>query len=520
MALSLGNSYRLDGVEETGEELGHGVYGVVIAVMYKETKCAAQKLHAALLMQGPPLILRSITDECMLHCQLRHPHIIQSLGYYQQDETPGLDAPVLVMELLSTDLDQCIDHYGVLPKEITFSILHNVVLGLQYLHERSEPIIHGNLIAINIFLTDDMTAKIGDFGSAVVLTPSKVKGPMTPVPGDLLHMPPEAFPGEFTMYDTKLDIFSYGVLMVHTLSGQFPCDLGRQELSEADRRQKYLEAVGKEHPLMRLILQCLKNNPSDRPVAREIIEVVSRTSFPIGKLEALHKLKQQEMYQRKQEACARSFETILNDAVENVPASEISAYVSSLAAPESILENQPASEVIRYHTSYLNYHLVEDMVEKFGDDKLKDDMQRYRTNLKKFQRQTTVSDFLVISRGKHVENLEPPRENYAELSVELDEEGEDTTLEDVERIRRSIAHKMSLPLHTISFYTVEEGSVVVKFLVDRRRVGQTLAMRCKGLVELKFHENILEIKVDGNVLDMNQQEGDLSSETEVEVSCA
>ena len=114
--------------------------------------------------------------------------------------------------------------------------------------------------------------------------------------------------------------------------------------------------------------------------------------------------------------------------------------------------------------------------------------------------------------------MESLQENYAELSVKLDEEGEDTTMEDVERIRRSIAHKMSLPLHTILFYTVEEGSVVVKFLVDRRKIGQTLAMKCEGLVELKFHENILEIKVDGSVLNMNQQEGDLSLETEVEVS--
>ena len=89
------------------------------------------------------------------------------------------------------------------------------------------------------------------------------------------------------------------------------------------------------------------------------------------------------------------------------------------------------------------------------------------------------------------------------------------TMEDVERIRKYIAHKLSLPLHTISFYTVEEGSVEVKFLVDRRRVGQTLTMRCEGLVELKFQENVLEIRVDGSILNMNQQEGDLSLETEV-----
>ena len=416
------------------------------------------------------------------------------------------------MELLSTDLCRCIDRFGVLPKEIGFSILHHVALGLQYLHERSEPIIHRNLSATNILLTDDMTAKIGDFGSAIALTPSVVNRPMTPTPGTQVYMPPEAFPGEVTKYDRKLDIFSYGVVMVHTLSGQFPGDLGGRELSEADRRQEYLEAIGSEHPLIGLILQCLRNDPADRPTAREI---VSNTLFPGDKLEALCNFHQQENSQRKQEDCAWRFENILSRAIESIPASEISTYVATVAVPESISEDLPASEVIRGQTSYLNYHLVEDMVEKFGDDKLKADMKGFRTNLKKYRRQTTVSDFLAISRGKQPAILEPPRENYAELSVNLDEEGEDMTMEDVERIRKYIAHKLSLPLHTISFYTVEEGSVEVKFLVDRRRVGQTLTMRCEGLVELKFQENVLEIRVDGSILNMNQQEGDLSLETEV-----
>ena len=201
MALQLSVDKLVDEVEETGEEVGVGSYGVVTVVKYKGMRCAAKKLHPIL----QSYMLDRFIGECMLHFQLHHPHIVQSLAYYQQ----GI-APVLVMELLSTDLCRCIDRFGVLPKEISFSILHHVALGLQYLHERSEPVIHRNLSANNILLTDDMTAKIGDFGSAIVLTPSVVNRPMTPVPGTLTYMPPEAFPGEVTKYDRKLDIFSYG----------------------------------------------------------------------------------------------------------------------------------------------------------------------------------------------------------------------------------------------------------------------------------------------------------------------
>lgn len=500
--LDVDSFYELDGVEESDEELGRGAYGGVTMVKYKRMRCAAKKIHPILLeFSGGE---RHFIKEYRILCQLRHPHIVQFLGYYQQDK-----APVLVMELLSSDLHRCIDSFGVLPNEISFSILHHVALGLQYLHERSEPIVHRNITAFNILLTDDMTAKIGDFGESVVLTPSKVNRPMTPVPGNLVHMPPEAFPGESTVYDTKLDIFSYGVLMVHTLSGQFPIDLGGQELPEADRRQKYLEAIGSKHPLMGLILQCLSNSPADRPVAREL---VSNTSFPGDKLDALCKFHQQKNSQRKQEDCARSFETILSRAIENIPASETSTYVSSVAAAESISVDQPASEVIRYHTSYLNYHLVENMVEKFGDDELKDDMRKFRTNLKKFRRQTTVNDFLVISRRKHAEKF---RENYAELSVKLDEKGEDIRMEDLETIRKDIARQLSLPLHTISFYTIEEGCIVVKFWVKT----PSLKLKGEGLLELKNQENVLEIRVDGDLLKMHVQEGDLCLDAEVEVSC-
>ena len=281
--LSVDSSYELDGVEETGEELGRGAYGVVTVVKYKGMRCAAKKLHPPFLEQYQSVLLPHLREKCMLHSQLRHPRIVQFLGYYDC----GL--PVLVMELLSTDLSRCINHYGVLPKEISYSILHDVALGLQYLHKCRIPscIIHRDLTADNILLTDDMTAKIGSFLNGIVPIPPQVSHLQAQIypPGDSVHLPPEAraesFPGEYTKNDVKVDMFSYGVLMVHTLSGQKPSDLSAYELTvlEADRYRKYLEAIGSEHPLMALILQCLNNDPADRPEAREIIETLSKVFF-------------------------------------------------------------------------------------------------------------------------------------------------------------------------------------------------------------------------------------------------
>ena len=40
---------QLDGVKETGRELGRGAYGVVTELIISGTVCAAKKLHEAIL---------------------------------------------------------------------------------------------------------------------------------------------------------------------------------------------------------------------------------------------------------------------------------------------------------------------------------------------------------------------------------------------------------------------------------------------------------------------------------------
>ena len=93
-------------------------------------------------------------------------------------------------------------------------------------------------------------------------------------------MPPEAMIAD-PKYDTSIDIFSYGILMIHTLSGQIPVpqiESIRTEgdrlipVSEAERRESFLEAIGNDHPLMDLILKCIHNNPEMRANASEIVD--------------------------------------------------------------------------------------------------------------------------------------------------------------------------------------------------------------------------------------------------------
>ena len=203
-------------------------------------------------------------------------------------------------------LAQCLDQYGVLPNEIGYSILKDVALALSYLHQHDPPIIHRDLSANNVLLTCGMVAKISDLGVAkmVRLSPTQMST-MTNGPGTLCYMPPEAIE-ENARYNCTIDAFSYGVLMVHLFSGQWPFPKAAAIVdplddsrvipqTEADRRQEKLDAIGRDHPLMTLILRCLHNSPTRRPEAVEIITQVSRVAaqFPPSsqnKVELLQKV--------------------------------------------------------------------------------------------------------------------------------------------------------------------------------------------------------------------------------------
>ena len=125
------DSFKLTGVKVTDHELGHGSYATVLELEYMGLKCAGKKIHDILLRQGSmSYTVRRFEEECRLLSQVRHPNVVQFLGvFFQQDE----QVPILVMEFLPTNLTSCIEQYGILPNEINYSLLHNVVVGLCYL---------------------------------------------------------------------------------------------------------------------------------------------------------------------------------------------------------------------------------------------------------------------------------------------------------------------------------------------------------------------------------------------------
>ena len=234
-------------------------------------------------------------EECKLMSQLHHPHIVQFLGVAY---LPGSPIPVLLMEKLQTSLDNLLETSPNIPLDVKMHLLTGTARGIVYLHSHSPPIAHRDLTARNILIDSGLTAKIADLGVAriVNIQPGQLAATMTAGPGNNLYMPPETVQEEgVTRYNTAIDIFSFGVVSLFTLTQTFPKDLKPATFrdpitrqlsarSEVERREDYIKLLtivfGNSHPLVKLTLDCLEYDPEDRPSAVEMLgrlEEVGRT---------------------------------------------------------------------------------------------------------------------------------------------------------------------------------------------------------------------------------------------------
>ena len=272
--------FNLTGIQVSDRELGQGSYATVFELDYMGLKCAGKRIHEVLLRErDASYVTARFQEECHLLSRLRHPNIVQFLGVHFQQ---GDSIPILVMELLYRNLTSCIQEHGVLIDSMNYSILHDVALGLCYLHNQNPPILHRDLSSNNVLLTTNMTAKISDLGVARILNMTQLQ--MTRSPGCPAYMPPDVMVAD-QHYDVSIDQFSYGILVIHTLSGKWPePTIGQTRttesgklvpVSEAERRKTYLDSIGTNHPLMDLILKCINNDPKSRACANEIVKTLT-----------------------------------------------------------------------------------------------------------------------------------------------------------------------------------------------------------------------------------------------------
>ena len=182
-----------------------------------------------------------------------------------------------------------------IPNHIKNSILLDVSLGLLYLHKQTPPIIHRDLTANNVLLTLSMNAKIADLGVSRIFEPEAAKLYMrlSTCPGNQLYMPPEAqtekkYKGTSDNFD-KLDVFSFGVLILHVYTQQWPQPTGTFDenympRTEVQRRQHLLDQV-KNDTLKQLAMDCLHNRPQSRPHTGDLVKRIEGIVFILDDIE-------------------------------------------------------------------------------------------------------------------------------------------------------------------------------------------------------------------------------------------
>ena len=313
-----------------GEQIGNGANGRILEARWEGVTVAVKEIHSIFMYVSEPEFVsfkRSFMRECEQSSRLRHPNIVLFFGIYYP---PNARVPSLVMERLHCSLTKLLEENPDISIGRKLSIICDVARGLRYLHARAPPIIHRDLSSNNVLISKRMEGKIGDLGTARLVDTSK-QSQMTKAPGTVVFMPPEALEDSLVIrYGKELDVFSFGCVMLHTLSHQWPTPLpavvtdpetgvvkgGR---SEVERRSNYFDRIDRSIAgvLTPLIESCLNNLPKKRTsimrVCDQLEDLVDKECVPIDDLtvSAL-----QEEIQKKENEIQRKDTEIHNRDIE------------------------------------------------------------------------------------------------------------------------------------------------------------------------------------------------------------
>ena len=237
-------------IELTGPQLGVGGWATVTVAKFRGIKVAVKRIHNRIISHHN---LQLFQREMNMAARLRHPNLIQFIGATMEGEM------MIVLELMATSLRSQLEREIYFPPNTMKAISLDVACGLNYLHLiRPDPIVHRSISSANVLLEElphrVWRAKLTDYGSVNVVCQLHTQNPGSPA-----YSAPEA--SNPRLQSPKMDIYSFGALVLEMLTGRLPAP---------DDRPGLFRKVNHEQ-LLRLIRRCLSQSKEDRPSASDII---------------------------------------------------------------------------------------------------------------------------------------------------------------------------------------------------------------------------------------------------------
>jgi serine/threonine protein kinase len=263
-----------------GKCISRGGFGLVFCGTYRGRLVAVKKIRVK--RDEEQAQIEQFIREITLNAVLRHPRVVEFIGV-AWDALVDLSAVTELMQRgdLSTVLHNGREEgYRLTWGDHKATIALHIVEALAYLHSLSPKVVHRDLKSKNVLLSDEMEAKLSDFGISRERRDAETH--MTAGMGTSFWIAPEVLRGQD--YDEKADVFSFGVVLSELDTDDYPywnaANPPGGKLQEAEILQ--LVAEGHMRPsfsgtcpasILEVAQRCLSVRPEDRPSAAELVFV-------------------------------------------------------------------------------------------------------------------------------------------------------------------------------------------------------------------------------------------------------
>ncbi|KAI5887708.1 kinase-like protein [Schizophyllum commune H4-8] len=336
---------------ESVDVIGNGSFGIIRKVRRKTDGLvfARKELNFERMSERDR---KQIVAEVNILKDLHHDHIVR-----YHDRYVDRDAGILyiVMEYcgggdLSTIIKQATKHNRPIPEDTIWNYFLQILLALQHCHhphghdrsgsnglegdgkERRAQILHRDLKPDNVFLDENNTVKLGDFGLSKALAQASFANTYVGTP---YYMSPELMQGK--AYDSKSDIWSLGCLIYELCALKPPFHEAKthNELNILIRNGRIPPLPrGYSQSLSGVIKAMLNLNPAMRPSAAQLLqherlELAFKTAETDKMLSAVKNHKA-NIIAREREVVAREAAAAEREAQIQVALSEKDAAIAHL----------------------------------------------------------------------------------------------------------------------------------------------------------------------------------------------